>query len=97
MKIQNLFLAAACVLCYTAASAQTSPPISNQAANAPATMASPNTTRSSMSTAGESVGTVVTDVDQTDKQKMRDGQRKTKTHKTKSTMPDGNGKMKTKM
>jgi len=95
MKIHNLFLAAACVLGYTAASAQTSAPISNRAANAPATMASPNITRSSMSTAGESVGTVVTDVDQTDKQKARDGQRKTKMHKNKSTMPEG-GKMKTK-
>jgi len=49
-----------------------------------------------MSTAGESVGTVVTDVDQTDKQKARDGQRKTKMHKNKSTLPEG-GKMKTKM
>lgn len=84
---------ALCLCTLGAASAQTTP----TRPAPPATTAAPNTARSDMSEASRSVGTPVTDYSTSDKQRMRGGQPKMKTKKTKSTMPDGSGKMKTKM
>lgn len=92
MKAPFLSLAL-CLLALGAASAQTTP----TRPAPPATMAAPNTERSNMTDASRSVGTPVTDYSESDKQRMRNGQPKMKTKKTKSTMSDGSGKMKTKM
>jgi hypothetical protein len=92
MKASFLSLAL-CLLTLGAASAQTAPATRPAP---PATMAAPNTERSDMSDAAKSVGTPVTDRSGSDNQTMRSGQ-KMKAKKSKSTMPDGSGKMKTKM
>ena len=93
MKASFLSLAL-CLFALGTASAQTTAPTRPAP---PATMAAPNTERSDMTDASRSVGTPVTDYSQSDKQRMRNGQPKMKTKKTKSTMSDGSGKMKTKM
>ena len=88
MNTKNLLLAFVATGWVGSASAQTAP-ISPRASQAPATMASPNTTRSSMRTAAAGVGTVVTDT-------ARSGQSR-KSTKTKGWMTSGKGKVKTKM
>lgn len=86
MNAKNFLLAVVATCCVGSAHAQTTP-----ASQAPATMASPNTTRSSMPKAATGVGAVVTD------SSARNGYTKTKNTKIKSTMSKGSGKVKTKM
>ena len=94
-KLSLLALVSACCLSGTAF-AQTVPPISPRAQEAPATMASPNTTRSSMGNAAEDVGTVVTKPTGNEYGTTGDGMKR-KTTKRKGDMMGGKGKMKTKM
>ncbi len=94
-KISVLALVSACCLS-SAAFAQTVPPISPRAQEAPATMASPNTTRSSMDNAAEGTGTVVTKPTGNEYGTTGNGMKR-KTTKRKGEMMDGKGKMKTKM
>lgn len=95
MNTKNLLLAFAATLLAGSAAAQTAP-ISPRASQAPATMASPNTTRSSMSNAAESVGTVVTEPTGNEYGTSGNGMKR-KTTKRKGEMMGGKGKMKTKM
>jgi hypothetical protein len=92
MKASFLSLAL-CLFTLGAASAQTAP----ARPAPPATMAAPNTERSDMIDASKGVGTPVTEYSPSDKQRLRRGQPKMKVKKSKSTMPDGSGKMKTNM
>ena len=94
-KISLLALVSVCCLS-SAAFAQTTPPISPQAQQAPATMASPNTTRSSMSNAAAGTGTVVGQPTGNEYGTTGDGMKR-KTTKRKGDMMSGKGKMKTKM
>ena len=86
MKINTLLLVSAFACGCSAAIAQTAPVAAGT--YAPATMASPNTTRSSMPEAAAGTGTVVTD------RTPSDGHKKNKAAKAKT---DGSGKMKAKM
>ena len=96
MNAKNLLLALAATCCFGSASAQTTPPISPRAQQAPATMASPNTTRSSMSNAATGVGTVVTQPTGNEYGTTSNGTKR-KTTKHKSDMMTGKDKVKTKM
>ena len=91
MNTKNLLLALAATLCFGSASAQTTP-----ASQAPATMASPNTSRSSMSNAAEASGTVVTKPTGNEYDTPSNATKR-KTTKQKGEMMGGKGKMKTKM
>ena len=89
----SFFLLAACVASVSAVSAQTTPTLPAP----PATMAAPNVARTDMSTAAEGTAPVSTDYTMGKRKQARDGQPKMKTKKTKSTLSDGTGKVKTKM
>ncbi|TDN35780.1 hypothetical protein E4631_05200 [Hymenobacter sp. UV11] len=95
MNAKNLLLALAATFCFGSASAQTAP-ISPRASQAPATMASPNTTRSSMSNAAEGTGTVVTQPTGNEYGTSGDATKR-KTTKHKGEMMGAKDKMKTKM
>ena len=95
MNAKNLLLALVATCCFGSAHAQTAP-ISPSAQQAPATMASPNTTRSSMGNAAEATGTVVDKPTGNEYGTTGDGMKR-KTTKRKGEMMGGKGKMKTKM
>ncbi|AMR27124.1 hypothetical protein A0257_08385 [Hymenobacter psoromatis] len=95
MNTKNLLFALAATCCFGSASAQTAP-VSPRASQAPATMASPNTTRSSMNNAAEDAGTVVTKPTGNEYDTPSNATKR-KTTKRKGEMMGGKGKMKTKM